>query len=102
MDLALRGVCGLGRRAPKVSLKEGARGVDRMATVFYYPLAYSCLQVQDGQNGKYPGFQIVLFLTWSDESQSRRIRVGNSGMCEQGERKGGSEERDGGRGEGGS
>ena len=36
MDLALRGVCGLGRRAPKVSLKEGARGVDRMATVFYF------------------------------------------------------------------
>ena len=49
---AFRGVCGLSLRrwwwwwwwAPKVGLKEGARGVDGMATVGCYRLTSSCLQ----------------------------------------------------------
>ena len=45
------------------------------------------------------GFRLSYsYYTWSDESQSRRIRVGNSWMCEQGERKGGVRKEMGGRG----
>ena len=47
------------------------------------------------------GFRLSYsYYTWSDESQSRRIRVGNSWMCEQGERKGGVRKEMGGGGGG--